>query len=628
MDRNSIIGIVLIALIFVLWGVLSKPSKEEIARQKHMADSIALVQSQQASENAIKADTSKKVDKQITDSVQNKILASQYGSFSSAAKDSQQFFVLENEKIKVTLSNKGGRPYSAQLKEYHRADSSDLILFKGDSTMFGFNIPTNQNRTIFTNDLYFKEVGNLRNVSVQKGQQPGSIALRLNAGPKSYIEYVYSLAPESYMVNLKINMVGMDSIVASNYNNLGIIWKSIIPAQEKGRQNENSYTTIFYKHLDGDVESLNGKIKAGQSVNKDVTTSVKWIAFKQHFFSSVLIADNKFSSASVVSTNQADTSTYLKTFEATLPIDFDHKPLFTSGYKFYFGPNHYNTLKAYKLDLEQLIPLGWSWIRPINKYFIIPIFNWLDNYISNYGIIILIMTFLIKMILFPLTYKSYQSQAKMRVLKPQIDEINAKIPKDKALERQQATMALYKKAGVNPMGGCLPMLLQMPILFSMFYFFPSSIELRQQSFLWATDLSTYDSIFSWTAQIPLISQFYGNHISLFTILMTVSTLLSMKMSNQAQMSDAQLPGMKTMMYIMPVMFMFVLNSFSSGLTYYYFLANMITIGQNEVFKRMIDEKKILAKIHANKAKPVKKSAFQERLEKMAKERGKLPQKRK
>ncbi|HEX3006410.1 MAG TPA: membrane protein insertase YidC, partial [Bacteroidales bacterium] len=222
---------------------------------------------------------------------------------------------------------------------------------------------------------------------------------------------------------------------------------------------------------------------------------------------------------------------------------------------------------------------------------------------------------------------SYQSQAKMRVLKPQIDEINARIPKDKPLERQQATMALYKKAGVNPMGGCLPMLLQMPILFSMFYFFPSSIELRQQSFLWADDLSTYDSIFSWTSQIPLISTFYGNHISLFTILMTVSTLLQMKMSNQAQMSDAQLPGMKTMMYIMPVMFMFVLNNFSAGLTYYYFLANVITIGQNELFKVMIDEKKILAKIHANKAKPVKKSAFQERLEKMAKERGmKMPKK--
>jgi YidC/Oxa1 family membrane protein insertase len=228
---------------------------------------------------------------------------------------------------------------------------------------------------------------------------------------------------------------------------------------------------------------------------------------------------------------------------------------------------------------------------------------------------------MIKLILFPLTYKSYLSQAKMRVLKPQIDEINAKIPKDKPLERQQATMAIYKKAGVNPMGGCLPMLLQMPILFAMFYFFPSSIELRQEGFLWATDLSTYDSIWNFGINIP----FYGDHMSLFTILMTVSTLLQMKLSNQAQMSDAQLPGMKTMMYIMPVMFMFVLNSFSAGLTYYYFLANMITIGQNEIFKRMIDEKKILAKIHANKAKPVKKSKFQERLEKMAKERGmKMP----
>lgn len=624
MDRNSIIGIILIALIFVLWGVLSKPSKEEIARQKHIADSIALVQSQQAKEDAIKADSSQKIQKQLPDSVQKRMLAGQFGVFSEAAKDSQQFYVLENEKVKVTLTNKGGKPYSVQLKEYHRADSSDLILFKGDSTVFGFNIPTNQNRTIFTNDLFFKASGTQKDISVQKGQKPGTITMRLNAGNNRYIEYEYSLAPESYMVGLKINMVGMDSVVASNYSNLGILWKSIIPSQEKGRDNENSSTTVFYKHLDGDVESLNARIKAGQSANKDITTSVKWVAFKQHFFSSVLIADKKFSSASVVSTNLADTSKFLKSFEATLPIDFDHKPQFTSSYKFYFGPNHYNTLKSYNLDMEQLIPLGWSWIRWISKYFIIPVFNWLDNYISNYGIIILVMTILIKLILFPLTYKSYQSQAKMRVLKPEIDAINAKIPKEKALERQQATMALYKKAGVNPMGGCLPMLLQMPILFSMFYFFPSSIELRQQPFLWATDLSTYDSIWTFGFNIP----FYGDHISLFTILMTVSTLVSMKMSNQAQMSDAQLPGMKTMMYIMPVMFMFVLNKFSAGLTYYYFLANMITIGQNEIFKRMIDEKKILARIHANKAKPVKKSAFQERLEKMAKERGmKMPPKK-
>jgi YidC/Oxa1 family membrane protein insertase len=287
----------------------------------------------------------------------------------------------------------------------------------------------------------------------------------------------------------------------------------------------------------------------------------------------------------------------------------------------YFGPNHYTNLKKYGDGLENLVFIGRNIVKGINKFVILPIFHWLNKFISNYGIIILLLTFIIKMGLFPLTYKSYLSQAKMRVLKPQIDEINAKIPKEKAMERQQATMALYKKVGVNPLGGCLPMLLQFPILIAMFRLFPTSIELRHQGFLWAHDLSTFDSIFSWETHIWGLSTFYGNHISLFTILMTVSTIISMKMSQSTSMDYSAMPGMKTMMYIMPVMFMFFLNSFSAGLTYYYFLANVITIGQNEIFKRMIDEKKILAQLHAHKAKPVKKSKFQERLEKMAKERG-------
>lgn len=632
MDRNSIVGIVLIALIFVLWSVFNKPSEAEKLRQQRYQDSIAQIQRQQELEQAKKVITADTLSKQgaENDSVRKEALNTQFGSFSSAAIDSNQYYVLENEKFKITLTNKGGRPYSVQLKEYKRSDSSALILFKGDSTVFGLNIPTTQNRTIFTNDLYFKSTGTKKYISVKKGQKPESLALRLEAGEGKYLEYVYTVAPESYMVDFKINMVGMDSVIAPNYNSLDIVWKSIIPPQEKGHKNENNYTTIVYKHFseDDDVDEISARISANKTEVEDIPNSIKWVAFKQHFFSSVLIAESKFDKPSLKSTNFEDTSKYLKAFEASLPIAIEHKAKTTSAFRFYFGPNHYNTLKQYNLDMEQIVPLGFSWLRWISKYLIIPVFNWLDNYIANYGIIILILTLLIKLLLFPLTYKSYLSQARMRVLKPQIDEINAKIPKDKPLERQQATMALYKKAGVSPMGGCLPMLLQMPFLFAMFYFFPTSIELRQQSFLWADDLSTYDAIVSWSANIPLITSFYGNHVSLFTILMTVSTIISMKMSNQTQMTDNQLPGMKTMMYMMPVIFMFVLNSFSAGLTYYYFLANVITIGQNEIFKRVIDEKKILAKIHANKAKPVKKSKFQERLEKMAKERSQMQAKRK
>ncbi len=298
-------------------------------------------------------------------------------------------------------------------------------------------------------------------------------------------------------------------------------------------------------------------------------------------------------------------SPYLRKFSTVLGVPYNPIADNTIGLSFYFGPNHFNTLKKEGDDLQELVILGKWIVKWINQFVIIPIFNFLNRFIHNYGIIILILTIIIKSALLPLTYRSYLSMAKMRVLKPMIDEINAKIPKEKAMERQQATMNLYKKAGVNPMGGCLPMLLQFPILFAMFRFFPTSFELRQQGFLWATDLSTYDSIYSWSTHIPILSNIYGNHISLFTILMTVTTLMSIKMNNQASASSTQMPGMQTMMYIMPVMFMFFLNNFSAALTYYYFLTNVITFGQNYLFKKMINEEELLAKLNENRKKPVK-----------------------
>ena len=311
----------------------------------------------------------------------------------------------------------------------------------------------------------------------------------------------------------------------------------------------------------------------------------------------------------------------MKNFRAEIGLPLDDPSNTSIPMQFYLGPNHYNTLKQFEdLELQSLVDVGGFLSKIINRYVIIPIFNFLNNYISNYGIIILILTLIIKVALFPLTYRSYLSQAKMRVLKPQIDAINEKIPKEKAMERQQATMSLYRKAGVNPMGGCLPMLLQMPILIAMFRFFPASIELRQEGFLWADDLSTYDAIIEWSGNIPLITRFFGNHLSLFTLLMTISTMISMRMSNTTTTST-QMPGMKGMMYVMPVMFMFILNSFSAGLTYYYLLANLITIGQNAISKKSIDEKALLKKLEAKKAKPKKKSSFQKRLEDVAKQKG-------
>jgi YidC/Oxa1 family membrane protein insertase len=621
MDRNTIIGLLLIVAIIIGYSVMTKPSQEQ--QRKH--DSIVAVQNLEQArlqQQKLVHDLDKKSETKalVSDSSRTKNLESQFGAFAHSVKDTNEFVTIENNLLKIKLSAKGGRPYSVELKKYKRYDGSPLVMFDGDSTIFGLNF-FSQNRSIATNDLFFQPV---KKGNVVVSSKADSISLRLYAGDNSYIEYVYTVKPDDYMIRFNVNFVNMDKIIAVNSNSLDLNWGVYIPHQEKGAKNENSYTNVQFKHYQDDDESFTA---TKDEEKKEVPTKIKWIAYKQQFFSSVIIAGESFSNASMASYKMADSSKFLKRYQSTIAIPYESKANYSVPMSFYFGPNHYLTLKKYNLDLDRLVFLGRNIIRWINQFLIIPIFNFLNGFIFNFGIIILILTIIIKLALFPLTFKSYQSQAKMRVLKPQVDEINAKIPKEKAMERQQASMALYKKAGVNPLGGCLPMLVQFPFLIAMFRFFPTSIELRQQGFLWASDLSTYDSIYSWTTQIPLLSTFYGNHISLFTILMTVTTIISMKMS-QTTATDNQIPGMKTMMYIMPVMFMFFLNSFSSGLTYYYFLANVITIGQNELFKLMINEDKLLKQIHANKAKPVKKSSFQARLEKMAKDRGyKLPSKK-
>jgi YidC/Oxa1 family membrane protein insertase len=384
-----------------------------------------------------------------------------------------------------------------------------------------------------------------------------------------------------------------------------------IPRQEKGMENENNYTSINFKYYQDEVEEFSPRKDIEE---QNAKTQVSWIAFKQQFFSSVLMAEESFDNADIRSEKITGSTEFLKKYDATIGLTYiNNSENQTYPLAFYFGPNHYSTLKKYGNDLERLVPLGGAVSRFISRYIIIPAFNFLHRFITNYGIIILLLTIFIKILLMPFTYKSYMSMGKMKILKPMVDEINERIPSTKAMERQQATASLYKRAGVNPMGGCLPLLLQFPILFAMFKFLPSSIELRQQGFLWANDLSTYDSILS----LPFTIPFYGDHVSLFTILMTVTTLISTKMSSAS--TDNSMPGMKAMMYVMPIMFMFLFNNFSAALTYYYFLTNVITIGQNYIFKGMIDEEKFLREVQAAKGKPVKKSKFQERLELMAKE---------
>jgi len=644
MDKKSIIGIGLIFAILVVFSLINQPSKEEIAAAQHRKDSIAQVEAQRAFEQQQNEAQVAQQNAAIANDTASQNQAAkeridEFGVFGSAAIGEEKFSTLENNQIKITFSNKGGRIYSVELKDYQTHDSLPLILFDGPENLFGLNF-FSKNRSIETDHLYFKQLGGRKDITVtgppvKKGDEgkikanlenPGgkeSVTFRLEVEPGKYIDYIYTLGHNSYMVNFDMNIQGMNQYIATNQSYLNFSWAFDVPRQEKySRFGEDRYTNITYKYFEDEVDNLD----QNKSDEANLATKVKWIGFKQLFFSSTLIADDAFANAQISQDKfkYEDNKDYLGYFKADIALPYNGTAQETVGMQFFFGPNHYQTLKQYDLDMERQVYLGYIVIRQVNQYLIIPVFNFLRRFIDNFGIIILLLTILIKTILFPFTYKSFMSQAKMKALKPEIDEINEKYGKDKAMEKQQATMALYKKAGVNPMGGCLPMVLQMPILFAMFFFFPTSIELRGQSFLWAADLSTYDSILN----LPFTIPFYGDHVSLFCLLMTVTTIISTSLSQSAATSQG-MPGMKTMMYMMPVMFLFLLNNYPSGLSYYYFLANLITIGQTYLIRSFVDDDKIRATLQANKKKPVKKSNFQKRLEDMAKQKGvQAPKKRK
>lgn len=616
MDRNTIIGIILIGVILIGYSIVTKPEREDMAEQRRIADSIQRAQQPVEEEPEPQVEEPETMPAQAFEEIQDTV--TDMGVYSNQLKGENDFYTLENDKIVLKISKKGGKPYSVELKDYQTADSLPLILFEGPENHFGLEF-FSDGKTIRTDELFF-ELAEGEEIMIAE-RSPKTMVMSLpvdNMG--AAIEYTYTLKPGSNIMDFNIHMRNMD-----NYRTdfVQLKWEVFAPQQERGRQNELYYTNLKYRFYQGDVEKFKTRSKKElQSANE--TTKLHWVSYKQQFFSSVLIADEKpFEGGSMEMEATPEDSKYIRHYRSELEIPYDRTSDFNMPIQIYYGPNHFQSLKKIGYDLENLVTVGGSIIRWINAFVIIPIFNWLDNFISSYGLIILLLTIIIKMALLPLTYRSFMSQAKMRALKPEIDEINKKIPKDKAMERQQATMALYRKAGANPMGGCLPLILQMPILYAMFRFFPASIELRQESFLWAKDLSTYDSVLQLPFDIPM----YGDHVSLFTVLMTVSTILSMRLNSNPTGGDGQMPGMKGMMYIMPVMFMLILNSFPAGLTYYYFLANLITLGQNFLFKQLVDEEKLRKKLHAKKAKPAKKSGFQKRLEDAAKQRGyKLPKK--
>jgi len=638
MNKNTIIGFILIAAIMIGYTVWMTPSKEELARQQYVKDSIAAVQQRQLDsirlQQAVAADKEEEIEQVVDETESTPLTATasyqqlqaKHGIFANSAEDDQMYYTIETDMVKYKISNLGGFIKSVELKDYQSYDSLPLIIYNPETTKFGLSFFTDS-KLINTNNYYFAPKNKLTKSYKISGDEKLNFSIRLYAdagegqiNPNSYIEYLYTFTGNNYMLDMNINIVNMAGKISSNTSSIDLNWYADLNKQEHSVDQFNG-STIYYKYYQDDVDYLSERKDDELQSN----TRLKWVSFKQRFFSSTMIAKESFENGNLKSfeIENPPYEKYLKSMDAVVALPFNRNGETIIPLSFYFGPNKFYTLKSYGLELERQIPIGWGFfiLAWINQYIVIPVFNWLGGYGWNYGIVILVLTLMLKFALFPIAYKTYLSSAKMRVLKPEVDELSKKFPKkEDAMKKQQAVMSLYRKAGANPASGCVPMLLQMPILFAMFRFFPSSIELRQQPFLWATDLSSYDSIMSLPWDIP----FYGDHVSLFTLLMTVSTIMYTYMNNQMMGSQTtQLPGMKTMMYIMPVMFLGIFNNYASGLSYYYFLANIITFGQMFVFRYAINEDKLRARIEANKKKPEKKkSAFQKRLEEAAKQRGK------
>lgn len=534
-----------------------------------------------------------------------------YKEFSKFLSGKDTSVRLENDLLALDMSSKGGMISRAELKQYQSFDSSNVVLFEGANNDFNLTLTT-VNQRLETREFYFTPVQ----------ENDTTVLMNLDFGAGVTFGVRYTLASDSYVVRMDIVQNGMQAVIPMSTSSMDFHWYQKMNRHEKGRTFEERNSAIYFKYASDEVDDLSAQ---GED-SEDINDKIKWIGFKNQFFSSVIIARENFTGAKLHSKDLKETSQsdmYLKEMTADATLDYSSSNQSVASFDVFFGPNLYPLLSDYDdtlaqdedLELTKLIPLGWSLFRWINTLIIIPVFTFLGGFIDNYGIIILILTLLIKLVLFPLTYKSYMSQARMRVLAPEIKEINDKYPgKENAMTRQQKTMELYSKAGASPFSGCLPMLLQMPILIAMFTFFPSCIELRGESFLWAKDLSAPDAIISWTTHIPFISSTFGNHISLFCLLMTVTNIIYTRINMQNQMQTSTMPGMKMMMYLMPVMFLFFFNDYASGLSYYYFLSLLITIIQTYVFRLVVDEEKVRAQMKENAKKPRKKSGFMARLE--------------
>ena len=617
MNKSNITGIVLIGVImFGFTWYQSKRYEEQMEYQAQL-DTIARVEQMAAmamdslnrAQGAVEGGYTD-VNVQAMPSYKDSLLTEARLSSGSICK-------LSNDKVEIEFNTKGAQPYSVRIYDYMTYDSTDLYLIKREHSQYGISIFAGEN--INTKDFTFQVAEHT----------DSTLVMRLPFAQGGYIQQRYALSEGSYMLRNELSFVGMGDIIPRNVSMLDIDWSVIIPRLEKGYKNEKQYSKLDY-YFEGDKKPE--EVGRGRDADERIDTKFKWFAFQQQFFSAIMTAGTEFASADldVKYYTEDDPTRNLMACSARLRSDFQAgSDNIVLPYEFYFGPNDYRTLKEYDMKYEKIIPLGGWLVGWISRFVIIPIFDFLGRFISNYGLIILLLTLIIKLVIMPLTIKSYKSSAKMQAVKPEIDKINAKYPNEKdAMKKQQATMELYQRAGISPMGGCLPMLLQFPILFAMFRFFPASIELRQQKFLWADDLSAYDSIWDFGVNIPLL----GDHLSLFALLMAATMFVYSKMTSSQMSDDPNMAGMKFMsLYMMPIMMFFICNNLSAALSYYYLLSNLITMAVTWYIRKfVVTEDKVRAEMLLNANKPKQKSKWQQRREeaqKMQEQMQKQQQKR-
>ncbi len=600
MDKNTITGFVLIALVLIGFSYFSRPSQEEIEQIQHYNDSIA------ALEQRLEA------TRQAERAAAQEALRDTNALFGRATAGKDEAVRIGNDLFDLEVATKGGTLAKAILKKYNNQQGQPLTLFGDGDARFDFKLKGN-GTTYNTSNYYFTPVEHTDT----------TLTMRLEADSASYVDFRYAVHSGSYIVNFSIVPRGMAGLLSQGDRTIDVSWTQDTRQQERSATFENTRTELMYRTMDGDVDNLS----TGGNDSDEIDGLTQWVGYKNQFFSTAWICDNGFSNTAVESSMLNEGEGYLKKFTTTARIDFDTADGASNDMLFYIGPNHFNTLKdiddvlGKDYELQRLVNLGWVLFRWVNRIFTIPLFDWLSGWGLSMGVILLIMTVIVKLVIFPFQYKSFMSTAKMKALRPEIDAINKKYPnQEDAMRKQQETMALYSRYGVSPMGGCLPMLLQMPVLFALFMFVPSAIELRQQSFLWADDLSSYDAVISWGAHVPLI----GNHISLFCLLMCITTLANTYyMQKQQPMQQEGMAFMKWFMYLMPLMFIFILNDYPSGLNYYYFLSTVFSIVIMLILEKTLDKAKLRAKLEENLKKPRKQSGFMQRLEQMQKEQERI-----